>query len=187
MAEKEDPTEQATDDGEAGPAKKKIPLALFIGVGLAAGAGVGVFLAGPLLAKKVAPAASAEAPLTAVKEGGKDGKSAEKGGAKGAKETDVPVYIIDNLVLNPAGSGGTRFLLASIGIQVSTSPLNESLKKHDIEAREVVLRVLGVNKVEELAEMSNRDLFKAQIRTALENMLGKDSVKGIYFSQFVIQ
>jgi flagellar FliL protein len=189
MADKDDAASPAPESADPAPTKRKIPFGVFIGVGLAAGTAGGVLVAGPLLAKKVTAPSAAGAPAEPAAEA----KAAEKGGAKkegGKKEgasTDVPVYVIDNLVLNPAGSGGTRFLLASIGIQMGTSAQNDELKKHDIEVREALLKVLGSAKVEELSEIANREVYKEQIKVALEKMLGRGSVTGLYFSQFVIQ
>ena len=189
MADKDETPESAPDAADPAPTKRKIPLGVFIGVGLAAGTAGGVLVAGPLLAKKVTAPSAARA----TAEPAADAKVAEKGGAKkegGKKEgaaTDVPVYVIDNLVLNPAGSSGTRFLLVSIGIQMGTTAQNDELKKHDIEVREALLKVLGSATVEELSEIVNREGYKEQIKVALEKLFGRGSVTGLYFSQFVIQ
>jgi flagellar FliL protein len=185
MADDQDPPEQEEDVEEAPRPRRRVPLMLFIGIGLAVGAAAGVFFAGPLLAKKLTSAQTPGAAATEPKEGAKaDGKG---DGKQGVKESDVPVWLVDNLVLNPAGSGGTRFLLASIGIQMGTAAQLESLKKHDLEVREVVLQVLGARKVEELTEIGNREVFKEKILAELNKILGSGSVKGMYFSQFVIQ
>ena len=48
-------------------------------------------------------------------------------------------------------------------------------------------RVLGAKKVEELAEIANRQLLKAEITSAIDALFGAHTVKGVYFPQFVIQ
>src|SRR5205085_488524 len=106
---------------------------------------------------------------------------------EGAKSGNQSVVLLDNLVLNPAGSGGLRFLLVTVGLQLSSSVNSEAVKSRDAEVRDVVLRVFGTKRVEELSDIAMREGFKREISTALDALLGAHSVKGVYFPQFVIQ
>ena len=111
-----------------------------------------------------------------------------KGEAKGESKGEVFSYLIDNLVLNPANSGGGRFLLASVNLRLTDAATKESLVQRDAEARDAILRVLGTKQVEELVNIGNRERFKKDIRALINGMFpGKNVVLGVYFSQFVIQ
>ncbi|MFI5309612.1 MAG: flagellar basal body-associated protein FliL [Gemmatimonadales bacterium] len=162
--------------------KRALPLSAFIAAGIIGGGACGLFVAGPLLARKVV---RSTADSTAVAANAKDG--AKDGAQPGAAEAAGPVHLIDNLVLNPAGSGGLRFLLATVGVQMKNAATTDALKLREVEARDVVLGVLGTKRVEELAEIKNREAYKQEIKTALEVLFGKGTVKGVYFSQFVVQ
>ncbi len=152
---------------------------MIIAAGLIVGGAAGALLLGP----RIARARSAM----------KGGKGTTKGadsivaGEHGVALPEAPVHVIDNLVLNPAGSGGTRFLLASVGLQTTSAAANDIITKREVEARDVVLAVLGAKHVEDLAEITNREKLKSELKSALDSLFGPGIVRRIYFPQFVIQ
>ncbi|MDB4917732.1 MAG: fliL [Gemmatimonadetes bacterium] len=167
-------------------APKGKPIALYgvIAIGLAIGAGVGLFVVGPTFAKR----ASAQAPAASAEHGarepgkareGKDGK-AESGAAK-------TLHVVDNLVLNPAGSGGTRFLMVNATFELQDGTNVELLKTRDAEVRDVLLALLGSKTVEQLTDISTRDVLKKEMIAALAPLFPKGTINRVYFPQFVIQ
>ena len=96
--------------------------------------------------------------------------------------------MIENLVLNPAGSNGTRFLMAAVAAEVKDEKIDEEMGQRDAELRDAVLRILGERTVDQLAEMSLRDALKNELVDSLNARLkSKTAVKRVYFPQFVIQ
>jgi flagellar FliL protein len=170
----DDQDQSGADSGNAGAPKKKLPIAVVIGVGLAAGAAVAVFAIGPKFAS-ASPAAKAAADSAA------HAKPAE------SELTPPSMHILENLVLNPAGSGGSRFLLTSVGLQLKDGTVLEAVKAREPQVRDLVLHVLGTKTVDDLVAMDNRDGFKKELQIAIDSLLGRGSVKAIYFPQFVIQ
>ena len=176
---------------EAAPAKgKKMMLAILLVGGVAIGGGAGAFFAGPLLAEKVmgpvapaAPGAEGEHGEAAAEEGhGEEGEEGEHGeGATAA------VYQIENLVLNPAQSGGTRFLMLTVAFQVKDETVIEQMKLRDAEVRDAILTVIGSKTVEQLVEITGRDPLKAELKGSVAPLFAKDAVTQIYFPQFVVQ
>lgn len=170
------------DQPPATPSKsKKILTILAVVVGVVGGGGAGVFLAGPLLAGKV-PAASAATVADSGSEADSSDYAGHEGGAVGA-----PVHLVENMVLNPASSGGARFLLLSVAFAVRDAGVVKAMADRDPELRDVILRDLGARTVDELADITLRDSIKVQLRSAIQQRFGKDSVRDIYFPQFVIQ
>lgn len=162
----------------AGKAKKMILIAVVVVLGVGLGGAGGVMMAGPLLAGG-APATAAD---TAA------GSDAEHEEEEAADTTAAPVvHMVENLVLNPAGTNGSRFLLLTIGLAVPDEAGSTALKARDPELRDVIIRQLGTRSVEELADITRRDTLKAQLKTALVERFGKKTVKDVYFPQFVIQ
>lgn len=198
------PAESPAADAPASGGKK--PLLLTVAalvVGLLVGAGAGGFAVGPALAKGIAPAASAakhhakthdsadaagdEDEAAAADEGDGDEKATKKEGKEG-EGAESPVYTIDNLVLNPAASGGTRFLLLTIAFEMKDAAGVDVMKSRDAELRDQILVTLGGKTVEQLADMSMRDSLKAELKTATGTLLKKKkAVRRVYFPQFVIQ
>jgi flagellar FliL protein len=162
-----------------------------VAVGLAVGGGTGAALLGPMVAKKMGKVT----PIVASADGahGGDAAAAEGGHgapAEGGKEGEAPlasIHVLDNMVLNPAGSGGSRYLLLTVAIEVGSPASLESFKARDAELRDIVLSTLGMKQVEQLTDMATREQFKTEIIKAIDERIGKNSVKRIYFPQFVVQ
>ena len=178
MADEEQPTEDAT------PAAKPSMMLAIVGLvgGLVLGGAGGAFALGPMLAKKLAAPKSAEAAATEEK------SDEEHGGGKGEKKTGATVAMMENLVLNPAGSNGTRFLMAAVAAEVKDEKVKEEMTGRDAELRDAVLRILGERTVDQLADMNLRDALKKQLTDSLNARLqSKSAIKRVYFPQFVIQ
>jgi flagellar protein FliL len=154
------------------PAKKKLPLPLMLAVGLVLGLGGGWFIVGHFFGSK--PAAAGDEAAAAA--------SGEKGGEAGAA-----IYAVDNLILNPAESGGTRFLMVSISVEMKSQAAVTSLRDRDAQVRDVLLHVLGAKTVEQLADITQRDEIKQEVLVAITKLAPKGSVTALYFPHFVIQ
>jgi flagellar protein FliL len=180
-----EPAVATANEANAGAApatapSRKLALPLIIAAGVIVGGAAGALVLGPRIARaRTAPkdstSAAKPADTTAIR------------GEHGVATPDAPVHLIDNLVLNPAGSGGTRFLLASVGLQTTSAAANDIVNKREVEARDVVLSVLGGKHVEDLAEISHREKLKVELMSALDSLFGPGIVRKIYFPQFVIQ
>ena len=173
--------EQAAEEGSA-PAKPGMMLVIASLVGgLVIGGLGGSFALGPMLAKKFAAPKSAEAATTDEKEEKSDGEHGEK-------KAGATVHMMENLVLNPSGSNGTRFLMAAVAAEVKDEKVKEEMTGRDAELRDAALRILGVRTVEQLADMTLRETLKKELVDSLNARLAsKTAVKRIYFPQFVIQ
>ncbi len=162
-------------DASAEPAsRKKLPKILAIVAGLAAGAAIGLFVAGPAAAKKFVPAGKAGAPAHAA-----------------VKEPVVAapriLHVVDNLVLNPANSGGTRFLMVTATFEVKDTVAAGLLKERDAEVRDGLLALFGRKTVEQLTDISLRENVKTEAMAAVAPLFAPGTVKKVFFPQFVIQ
>ena len=115
----------------AGSKRLLVTAALIVG-GLALGGASGIFAAGPMIAKLSGKPDTTEA---------RPEKSEH--GATPPASTESTVHLVDNLVMNPAGSGGARFLLVTVGLQMKNSSATEDVKTRDTEVRDAILRILG--------------------------------------------
>lgn len=169
-----------------------VPLALVL-TGLGGGGFVGAKVVGPKLTAGIAqgmttaevaahggPKKPGEANANADGEHGE-----EKAGEHSTTATQI--YTISDLVLNPAGSGGTRFLMMSVAFDVRDSSAVEMLKQRDAEIKDAVLALVGARTVEELAEVSEREPLKLEINALVTRIVKKNLIKRVSFPQFVIQ
>lgn len=175
----ENGTEAAPERGS-----RKIVLAIVVLAGALVGGGAGAVFAGPMVADALlgdAPAASADS--TAAEAHARKGSDGHGGGhAAGAAS-----YLVENLVLNPAQSNGTRFLMASVSFDLAAEDAVAAMRARDSQVRDALLTVLGHKTVEQLTEIAGRDSLKSELKAAVSGMFPEGTVRGIYLPQFVIQ
>ena len=175
---------QVAEEAAAPASKPKLPLLIgMVAVGLAVGGGTGAAFLGPMVAKKLGKGAThmvAHADSSAAEGEAAAEDSAAAGGANA-------VHLLENLVLNPAGSGGSRFLLLTVAMEVGSAKSAEDFKNRDSELRDIILTSLGTKSVDELTDISQREAFKKELHTAVTARFGKKAVKSLYFPQFVVQ
>lgn len=181
MADATVTNEAPTTDGAAAAPAGKSGLVMTIGgivAGIAVGAAVGLFVLGP----KLAPASPKPADAGAH-------HSADAAASDSAHKLaePSPIYSLDNLVLNPSGSNGTRFLLVSVALEAKDEATVAELKGRDAELRDAVLRMFGAKTVDQVAEASSRDELRTELLAAISKLVPPGAIKKVYFPQFVIQ
>ena len=154
-------------DAASAPAKGRGVMMLAV-AGLLAGAAAGLFGLGPVLAKK-----KAMTPPPPPK--------AEAEGASSA------THEISNLVLNPANSGGTRFLMVTAAFELRDGKADQMMKDREAEVRDHILALLGKKTVEDLTDINARDLVKKEVLDTIAPLFPKGAVIRVFFPQFVIQ
>ena len=175
---------ETADKAEATAKSSKLPLIIAIVVALVAGGGGGAFLGGKLLAAKPAPAKTASHGAAQAK----DSSHAEEPAEESSDHGPAPEpYTMDNLVLNPAGTEGTRFLMLTLALAPRDEEALTLIKSRDPELRDAVLRLLETKTVPQLTDVTRRDSLKIQIQEALSRELPKNALRKVYLPQFVIQ
>lgn len=152
--------------------------------GLIVGCVVGWTMAGPMLVKRAFPGGIPAA--YAAQPPGSDNhedKALPLDSAGAPRNT----HSIDNLIINPAGTQGTRFLLVSMAIEVMDGPTLKTLEQRDLEVRDAIIDVLGAATVPELTDIENRENVKSAVRDRVQRLIERNTVGRIYFSQYVIQ
>ncbi|RMH19038.1 MAG: hypothetical protein D6701_05475, partial [Gemmatimonadetes bacterium] len=112
----------APEQAAEGQEKKKggMMVLLIAGlVGVGGGSALGAMVLGPMVGARMADAAPSVDGSHAEPAGGGHGEDDGHGGGGdhgegGGGEAAGSLHVVDNLVVNPAGSNGTRFLLATI-------------------------------------------------------------------------
>lgn len=175
-------SQETTEEQPAqSPSRLKTPVLIaLVGVGLAVGGGTGATFLGPVVAKRMGKVPQAHA-------GNASSEDSHDSLSEATPGTASPILLLENLVLNPAGSGGTRFLLLTVAIELNRSATLDQLKTRDAELRDIILTSLGTKTVEELTDITKRDEFKNELQTMIESRFGKSGVRRLYFPQFVVQ
>lgn len=172
MAENE--TEDILLEDEDAPKRSGlIPVVAILLVTLGGGGFVGAKTLGP----KLGPTLAARAEAAPKKSGGGHGGEGEAS----------TIHLVDNLVVNPASSSGSRFLLTSVALETGSPDDVATLKERDLEIRDAFNRVLGGKSVDELSDISRRAQLVVELTRAVSGIVGPGIVHRILIPQFVIQ
>jgi flagellar FliL protein len=170
---------KAAAEAPARPAGPPLLSVLAVAAGaLVGGAAIGLFAIAPRMvaARNAAPAAHAPAPEPEKPE------KPEKSKPRSGKTT---AYRMDNIVVNPAGSNGTRFLMASIAVEIDDPKVEAQVRERDFEMRDAVVATLERQTLEMLTHPGARDTIRNQLEAAFTPIVG--SRPRVFLTQFVIQ
>jgi flagellar FliL protein len=113
------------------------------------------------------------------------GKSAEGGhGAEGGVQN---IFVVKDIIVNPAGTNGTRFLLTTVGFEVSSPEAQKELEAREVQVRDVLNTVLTSKGLDELVDPAQREALRNEISEKVGANMHNGSLTGVYFSKFIIQ
>jgi flagellar protein FliL len=98
-----------------------------------------------------------------------------------------PVFSLDSFIVNLSDQGGKRYLRVTMGLELADPKSAEDLTKRLPQIRDSILMALPSRKVDELQTTEGKNSLRTEIISKLNELLGKEIVKKIYFTEFVIQ
>jgi len=98
-----------------------------------------------------------------------------------------PIFTLDSFIVNLSDQGGKRYLRISIGLELGDVKSTEEMTKRLPQIRDSILMILPSRKVDELQTSEGKNSLRTEIITKLNELFGKEIVKKIYFTEFVIQ
>jgi flagellar FliL protein len=109
------------------------------------------------------------------------------GDAEGAPIEYGEFALIDGLVVNPAQSGGARYLMVSIGLESEDPAVLEEVTTKDVVVRDAINGLLSAKTAETLTDITQRDSVKQEIRQRINAILAEGEIERLYFTQFMLQ
>ena len=196
MAQDDEKTTVEVSDGAEAAAPKKGPskLILFGGIGVGAIV-IGVVLAMFVLKPMMSDSGGDEAAQTEHHETKKEDSHASKpkksshGGGHGSEGEGGGslVYAVKDIVVNPAGTGGTRFLSVSLGFELESESLAWQFEEREPVVRDALITILSSKTVAQLTDTKQKEITRYQIKKRLEQLLETDGITGVYYTDFVLQ
>ncbi len=107
--------------------------------------------------------------------------------AETGDQAEQHIFIVKDMIINPAGTNGTRFLLTTIGIEVLNNEGIKELQTKEFQLRDVLNTVFANKEVPELLDVKAKESMKSEILDQIRKSLKTDTPKNIYFSKFIIQ
>jgi len=100
---------------------------------------------------------------------------------------NTEMVLIDDIIVNPSGTGGTRFLSCSIGFEIVTGEMTQNFEKRKPMIRDALITILGSKTLEQLSDAKEKEITRYQIKRRVEQLLNADELYGVYFTDFVLQ
>ncbi|MEM1042263.1 MAG: flagellar basal body-associated FliL family protein [Bacteroidota bacterium] len=94
---------------------------------------------------------------------------------------------LEPLVVNPAETGGARFLMVSVALESAEAAVLEEVALKDVVVRDAINYALSQKTVGTLGDVGSREAIKEEIRTLVNGLLSEGTVDRLYFTQFMLQ
>lgn len=113
----------------------------------------------------------------------------QKSGGEVKKVEKGPVMSLDEFLVNLSDPGSDHFLKVTVGLELDKEKGKsaEGLKEQTPEIRDAILTALASETRDQVAPESGREKLKAQIKKNVNEALGEEDVKNVYFTNFVTQ
>ncbi|NLI15812.1 MAG: flagellar basal body-associated FliL family protein [candidate division Zixibacteria bacterium] len=129
----------------------------------------------------------------------------EKKAEEKPKVEEIPhqIYNIEDIVVNPAGTGGSRYLSVSIGVEMDAPKATESegghghgegearlkspLDEKKPQLRDALISLLSAKTIDQLTSVEQKDHIRAEIMDTFSKILAPAKVHNIFFIDYVLQ
>ena len=203
MANEEDKTVVKTD-GQANDSADKGKLSKAIGskkLLLFGGIGVGAIVLGVVLAVFVIRPMTSGSGTGGSEQAKATQAESSKHDAKGKPEQHKPkkkkqssheqvssdIYAIKDIVINPAGTGGTRFLSVSFAFELESEELKAEFDAREAMIRDALITILSSRTVAQLTDPKQKEIVRYQIKKRVSDLMKTDELAGVYYTDFVLQ
>ncbi|OQX91494.1 MAG: hypothetical protein B6D58_07810 [candidate division Zixibacteria bacterium 4484_95] len=116
--------------------------------------------------------------------------------SEGNAETQI--YLLEDLIVNPAGTKGSRYLSVSIGVEMAAEPKGKSgghgdgnesnpLNERKPQLRDALISILSAKTIMQLTTVEEKERIRQEILETFRRVLDPKPVYQIYFVDFVLQ
>jgi len=113
------------------------------------------------------------------------GEEKKEGGKKSPAASEM--FMMEDIIVNPSGTGGTRFLSVSIGFEVGSKETAESFEKREPVIKDALITILGSKTIEQLSDAKEKEITRYQIKKRVEQIMHVEDLAAVYFTDFILQ
>lgn len=104
------------------------------------------------------------------------------------KLSDIGIlYPLDTFTVNLKSDAGRRYLKVTMSLELEGEELSLELDAKSAVLRDRIIRILTSKTLEEISSKKGKAKVSSQIMDSLNAMISDGKIKGIYFTEFVIQ
>lgn len=119
-----------------------------------------------------------------AKDAGAHGKAADAKSGGGKKKQSVP---ITKVIVNVAGSSGSRYLMTSFTLAGTNPDFKTLIEENKDQLLDLANTSLASKTINDLEKPGARNQIRAELISIFNNALGGGTVQEIYFTEFAVQ
>lgn len=100
---------------------------------------------------------------------------------------DFATYQMDELVVNPAGTNGKRYLMVEISLELANKDHIELLDNNKSKLKQDMIEVLSSRTIPQLTSREGREILRSDLIRVINTVIGVRSVRNLYFTKYVMQ
>ena len=122
-------------------------------------------------------------------DGGNDVREGAGGHAeKGAKgEAAAPILPLETFIANLADEGGSRYLKATFQIEFVGVAVPPEVTPRLPKIRDLLLTLLSSKTFDDVRTPEGKQQLREEIIARVNQVLERDAVKAVYFTEFIVQ
>lgn len=121
-----------------------------------------------------------------TKKGGGE-KASKKEEQQQQKKEESAMFALDPFVVNLSDQGATKFLKVSMQLELSSQAVTESAKAKTPQIRDAIINLLTSKTSDSLMSPEGKLQLKDEINMQVNQILGNNTVKNVYLTEFVMQ
>lgn len=182
MAEEENKEQEATEKKSSNMLMIIIIVVLILIIII--GAVVAVLLSGG--DEEVQTSSAPQTKERAIDKPRSNSKSSEMDNSRQLSEIGI-LYPLDTFTVNLKSDSGRRYLKVTMSLELEGEELSLELDAKTAVIRDRVIRILSSKTLEEITSKKGKAKVSDQVMDTLNAMISDGQIKGIYFTEFVIQ
>jgi len=113
----------------------------------------------------------------------------EEGGEEGAegKAAESNIALLDEIIVNPAGTSGRRFLSTIVGFSLKNPKHTEAITAQMPIIRDAAITLLASKSLDQLASIAYRDTLRSELVATVNGLVKDQPVTGVVFSTYILQ
>ena len=102
-------------------------------------------------------------------------------------EQDTVTHQMEELIVNPAGTNGHRFLVVEISLEFPDMSYVERFEKNKQQIKHHMNESLSSRTVEQLVTFEERENLRRELAGIVDSTFGERSVRNLYYTRYVMQ
>lgn len=120
-----------------------------------------------------------------------DGHEAEEGkgghGEKGAHAAHGEILALGDIVVNPAGTNGRRYLKAAVSVEVKNAKLAKLIEHRSAPIKDLLVRTLSSRTLEELIDPTTKEEIREELIGEIDGLFEEGTILNVFFTEYVVQ